>query len=47
VLLEKDGDDQLYRSCEKWKGLAQRKVIKKRAAYNIRKEGWLNGSHIT
>ena len=39
VVLEKDGEDQLDRSCEKWGSTAQSQGGEKYTAYNKKKEG--------
>jgi hypothetical protein len=46
VVLEKDGEDQLERSCEKWGGVTKSKEGKEHPTYNKAKEEELDWSHL-
>jgi hypothetical protein len=46
VVLEKDGEDHLSRSCEKWRSVTKSQIGKKYPATSERKEGLLYWSHL-
>jgi hypothetical protein len=46
VVLEKNGEDQLDQSCEKWRSITQSQGGEEYPIYNKKKQGYLDWSHL-
>jgi len=42
VVLEKDGEDHLFRSCEKWRSITKSQRGREHPTYSAAKEGYLD-----